>query len=77
MPAATLAQMPGTQRTIPFPDDHEGPMTLGVLLALAGIDTKDDRVQRDISVNSIVTADMDTVVPDGANVVLAERVKGA
>lgn len=77
MPAATLAQMPGTQRTIEFPEDLEGPFTLRNLFAQAGIDPDDKRTERDISVNGVVTKDLDTEVPDGATVVLAERVKGS
>lgn len=77
MPAATLAQMPGTQRTIEFPENHEGPFTLRELFAQAGIDPEDKRTERDISVNGVVTTDFETEVPDGATVVLAERVRGA
>lgn len=77
MPAATLAQMPGTQRTVEFPENHEGPFTLRDLFAQAGIDPDDKRTKRDISVDGKVTDDLDTEVPDGATVLLAERVKGA
>ena len=77
MPAATLAQMPGTQRTITFPEDLEGPFSLRALFAKAGIDPNDRTTERDISVNGDVTDDLDTEVPDGATVVLAERVRGA
>lgn len=77
MPRATLAQMPGTQRTVEWPEDHEGDFTLRDFFASAGIDPNDGRVQRDISVNGDVVTDLETVVPDGATVVFAERVKGA
>ena len=77
MPAATLAQMPGSQRTIEFPEGHEGPFKLRDLFARAGVDPEDKRKERDISVNGVVTDDLETEVPDGATVVVAERVRGA
>ena len=77
MPSATLAQMPGTQRVIEFPEDHEGTFTLKDLYARAGIDPEDERTKRDVSINGVITDDLDTEVPDGATVLMAERVKGA
>ena len=77
MAAATFAQMPGSQKTITFPEGLQGPFSLRAFLASAGINPEERPDASDLSVNGTVTTDLDTPVPDGSTVVLSERVRGA
>jgi hypothetical protein len=73
---ATLARFPGTMQPVEIADQLVAP--LGALLQQAGIDDwKPGTDARDVAVNGVVTSDPAQLVPDGAQITVSERVKGA
>lgn len=70
--------VPGTHRYVTFPEDLAEPFTLGALLAKEGIDSNKEGLSRRISVNDVITNDLETEIPpNGAIVIIAACIASA